>query len=208
MNIVPAERPRMIIVAGPNGSGKTTLTEAIRHHQWFNGCEYINPDDIAKELGDWNDPIKVEKAAIRATEKREACIKEGRSLAFETVFSAPDKVDFVRRGIEAGFFVRLFFIGTYNAHINAARVARRMLEGGHEVPIRKIIDRWSRSISNCAAVARGVDRLYLYDNSVDGREYQIILRAKNGVIERWYLDVNENEPQWASPIIDELEDPS
>lgn len=191
------DRPRLLIIAGPNGTGKTTLTEAGLQHQWFAGCEYINPDVIAKQLGDWNNPKLVLKAAQIATEKREACLSAKKSLAFETVFSSPDKIDFVRRAIEAGFFVRLFFIGTHGPEINAARVARRMLEGGHEVPIRKIIERWGRSISNCAAVAEIIDRLYLYDNSVDGREPQLILRAKDGRIEKQYADA----PEWASPII-------
>src|ERR1044071_2343705 len=66
---------------------------------------------------------------------------------------------------------------TDSPDINAARVARRMLQGGHEVPIRKIIDRWSRSIANCATVATRVDRLYLYDNSVDHREAELVLRT-------------------------------
>jgi predicted ABC-type ATPase len=107
-----AERPRLLIVAGPNGAGKTTVTEAGLAHQWFDGCEYVNPDLIAqRELGDWNDPKAVLEAAQLATERREACLRDGRSLAFETVFSSPDKIDFVRRGIAAGFFVRLFFVG-------------------------------------------------------------------------------------------------
>ncbi len=192
-----AERPRLLIVAGPNGTGKTTLTEAGLRHHWFSGCEYVNPDFIARELGDWNDPKKVLEAAQIATAKREACLMERRSLAFETVFSSSDKADFVRRAIASGFFVRIFFIGTHSPEINAARVAKRMLEGGHEVPIRKVIDRWGRSISSCAAVARSIDRLYLYDNSIDGRPPQIILRAKSGYIEKQYVA----PPEWASPIL-------
>jgi predicted ABC-type ATPase len=75
-------------VAGPNGAGKTTVTERGLLHQWFGGCEYVNPDLIAQqELGDWNDPAAVLQAARIATERREACLREGRSLAFETVFS-------------------------------------------------------------------------------------------------------------------------
>ncbi|MDZ4251477.1 MAG: hypothetical protein U1A72_02770 [Sulfuritalea sp.] len=34
--------------------------------------------------------------------------------------------------------------------------------------IPMIIGRYFKSIANCAAVAREVDRLYRYDNSVDG----------------------------------------
>lgn len=194
-------RPRLLIVAGPNGAGKTTVTDAGLAHQWFAGCEYINPDLIAqRELGDWNDPKAVLEAAQLATERREACLREGRSLAFETVFSAPDKVEFVRRGIAAGFFVRLFFVGTDGPEINAARVARRMLQGGHEVPIRKILDRWARSITNGAKVAPLVDRLYLYDNSVDDRPAQLLLRANEGTVAREYGPARA----WMAPILAEL----
>lgn len=102
-----ATRPRLLIVAGPNGAGKTTVTDAGLAHQWFAGCEYINPDLIAqRELGDWNDPKAVLEAAQLATARREACLREGRSLAFETVFSAPDKVNFVRRGIASSRYGR------------------------------------------------------------------------------------------------------
>ncbi len=205
MSAEDATRPRLLVVAGPNGAGKTTVTEAGLAHQWFTGCEYVNPDLIAqRELGDWNDPKAVLEAARIAAERREACLREGRSLAFETVFSAPDKVDFVHRGIAAGFFVRLFFVGTDGPEINAARVARRMLQGGHEVPIRKILDRWARSISNCARVATRVDRLYLYDNSLEDRPALLLLRASEGSVVRRYGCARP----WMSPILAKLSTPA
>lgn len=98
MNAAADSRARLLVVAGPNGAGKTTITERGLAHEWFQGCEYVNPDAIAQEeLGDWNDPKIVLRAAQLATERREACLREGRSLAFETVFSAVDKPAFVRR---------------------------------------------------------------------------------------------------------------
>lgn len=49
-----AMRPRLLIVAGPNGAGKTTVTDAGLAHQWFAGCEYVNPDLSAqRELMSW-----------------------------------------------------------------------------------------------------------------------------------------------------------
>ena len=42
----------------------------------------------------------------------------------------PDKIDFIQRAKQAGFFVRLFFVGTDNPSINAKRVALRVMEGG------------------------------------------------------------------------------
>jgi predicted ABC-type ATPase len=193
-----SSRPRLLVVAGPNGAGKTTITERGLAHEWFEGCEYINPDLIAQqELGDWNDPNIVLQAARIATDRREACLRDLRSLAFETVFSVPDKPEFVRRALAAGYFVRVFFVGTATPEINAARVARRVLEGGHEVPIRKIVDRWARSIANVASVASEVDRLYLYDNSVDDRDAQLVVRVAQGRIVRTYAD----SPPWSAPIL-------
>ncbi|MEO6602005.1 MAG: zeta toxin family protein [Polyangiaceae bacterium] len=191
-------RPRLLIVAGPNGAGKTTITEQGLAHEWFGGCEYVNPDLIAeREFGNWNDPAIVLQAARVATERREVCLRDGRSLAFETVFSAPDKLDFVRRAKAAGYFIRIFFVGTEGPEINAARVTRRMLEGGHEVPLRKIVDRWARSITNAAIIAPEVDRFYLYDNSIDNREAQLVIRAADGRVQRLYVE----PPAWSAPIV-------
>ena len=95
MRVLP--RSRLIIVAGPNGSGKTTITEKLLRHEWMAGCVYINPDFIAQqEFGDWNLPEAVIKAANRAKEMREDCLSSMTSMAIETVFSTPEKVEFVQ----------------------------------------------------------------------------------------------------------------
>jgi predicted ABC-type ATPase len=72
-------------------------------------------------------------------EIREDCLCHGKSMLLETVFSVPEKLEFIQRAKSAGFFIRFFFIGTDAPHINAARVARRVLSGGHDVPITKIV---------------------------------------------------------------------
>ena len=46
------------------------------------------------------------KAVVRAQDLREECLRERRSMLIETVFSAPDKLDFIRRVKEADFFIR------------------------------------------------------------------------------------------------------
>ena len=194
--------PKLLIIAGPNGSGKTSVTGKILKHEWVEDCEYINPDLIARDLfGDWNSNKSVMQAAQYATQWRERCINERQSLIFETVLSAPDKVAFVQRAKESGFFIRLFFIGTDSPEINASRVARRVLEGGHDVPISKIISRYDKSIANCAFLAPLVDRLYVYDNSVDDIFPPLLFRAGKGRIVRQYAPLHE----WAGAIFNNLE---
>ncbi|MDR3087345.1 MAG: zeta toxin family protein [Azoarcus sp.] len=190
-------RPSLIVVAGPNGSGKTSLTNKVLQHQWLEGCVYINPDNVARDVfGDWNSPDAVIKAARFAEAKRQECLVNRESLAFESVFSAPDKVAFVQKAKAAGYFVRLFFVGTDSPAINAARVAKRVMEGGHDVPISKIIDRYSKSIANCAAAATFADRSYVYDNSVDDEDPGLLFRASDGKIVKSYRAMRD----WARVI--------
>jgi predicted ABC-type ATPase len=201
MNVAPL-KPRLIVVAGPNGAGKTSITEQLLRHEWMGGCEYVNPDYIARdEFGDWNAPDAVSKAAVRAEEVRERCVREGRSLAFETVLSMSDKIDFIQRAKLAGFFVRLFFVGTDNPAINAKRVALRVMEGGHDVPISKIISRYTRSLANCSVAASIADRAYVYDNSVDNVSPQLVFRTSEGKLIRHYGDINP----WALEILREID---
>jgi len=56
------QKPRLIVVGGHNGAGKTSITEQLLRHEWMGGCEYVNPDYIARdEFGDWNAPDAVKK---------------------------------------------------------------------------------------------------------------------------------------------------
>src|ERR1700692_325435 len=97
------------MVAGPNASGKTTLTRWLRERRVEFG-EYINPDDIAREL-DGSEIARAAEAQAIADRRREACIAAKRSFSFETVMSHPSKVDVLVRAREAGFLVQLFFVG-------------------------------------------------------------------------------------------------
>lgn len=114
-------KPALLVIAGPNGAGKTTVTARLRTDHWSAGLEYLNPDEIARDrFGDWNSPEAVVSAARWAEVRREGLLGERAGIAFETVFSAPDKVSFIARARDAGYFVRLFFIGTSDPRINAA----------------------------------------------------------------------------------------
>ena len=192
-------RPVLIIIAGPNGSGKTTITSQILHHEWLENSVYINPDQVAQErFGDWNSAEAVRQAAEYCADWRERCLADKQSMIFETVFSADDKLDFIRRAKQAGFFIRLFFVCTESPIINAARIAGRVMKGGHDVPIAKIISRYQKSIINCKIATTIADRVYLYDNSVDGHEARILFRFADGAIIKRYTD---DIPLWAQGLM-------
>ncbi len=194
-------KPALLVVAGPNGSGKTTVTERLRRDHWSEGVEYLNPDDVARDrFGDWNDPEAVLAAARWVAERREALLSARSGIAFETVFSAPDKLDFVQRARAAGYCVRVFFVGTSSPTINAARVAQRVMLGGHTVPIEKIVARYARSMANLSAVLSHADRVYLFDNSIDDVDARLCARVSDAQLRKVYGAL----PAWVTEAVGEL----
>lgn len=192
-------RPTLCVIAGPNGSGKTTTTEQLLANEWGADSLYINPDNIAQnEFGGWNNSDAVLKAAQRATELRYKCIEERSNFVFETVFSSQEKLDFLKKAHDEGFFIRFFFVCTETPEINVARIAKRYLNGGHEVPISKVISRYFKSLEKAREALRFVDRAYIYDNSIDNQLPQLLYRTSDGLITKQYVP---NIPQWAQVLI-------
>lgn len=193
----PHEKPILIVIAGPNGSGKTSFSLQIRSHRWYQDCIFINPDEIAlKKYGDWNSHDAVLKAAQYAERVREKYLQRQQSLAFETVFSSPPKVDYVKRAIKADFFVRFFFIGTDSPTINVNRIGQRVAEGGHSVPLQKIFSRYTKSLTNLAQILQVVHRGYIFDNSIDDEIPKLQFRTEFGTLKKTY----QTNHDWAEQI--------
>ena len=194
--------PVLLVIAGPNGSGKTTITEQLRIERWSEGVEYLNPDEVARDrFGDWNSQTAVRSAADWVTERREELMRDGKGIAIETVFSTDEKVNFIKRAKERGYFVRVFYSSTTSPTINAARVAARVLLGGHTVPIEKIISRYPRSMANLPPAINLADRVYVYDNSVDANAAQLVARTHDGMLRKIYGSL----PSWVDDVVAGLE---
>jgi predicted ABC-type ATPase len=195
-------KPVLLTIAGPNGAGKTTITSRLRVEKWSENVEYLNPDDIARDrFGDWNSPEAVLSAARWTEARREELLAARQGIAFETVFSTESKIDFLLRARAAGYFIRVFFIGTSDPGINAARVVNRVLAGGHSVPIDKLVSRYVKSLANLGPAIQVADRVYVYDNSVDNTEARLCARTHGGTLRKVYGEL----PQWVADAVDGLD---
>ena len=89
-------------------------------------------------------------------------------------------------------------LARHNPSITASRIAKRVMDGGHDVPIHKIVSRYYKSIANCRAISHVVDRLYVYDNSIDDTNARPLFRLSNGTLAKQYtLKI----PDWAQNLL-------
>jgi predicted ABC-type ATPase len=154
-----------VIVAGPNGAGKTTFARAFLPEE-AQLPRFINADLIAVGLS----PFQPEAAAIKAgrlmLEELAACAARGDSFSFETTLSGLGYLRQIRTWRAAGYHVSLFFLSLPTAEMAIARVAERVKQGGHSIPVDVIRRRFEAGRRNFEQHYRtAVDAWALYDNA-------------------------------------------
>ncbi len=172
---------RMIVFAGPNGSGKSSVNKIILANpaSAFTG-EYVNADDIAKSL-ETSIPDyytrNVEAAQI-AEQRRQNALAEGRSFAFETVLSTPEKVALLTQAKAKGYDVTLIFVTLNDPQLNVKRVATRVQKGGHSVEPDAIVARYAKTMGLLASAIEHSDKAVIFDNS--GATPVVVATKENG----------------------------
>ncbi len=105
------------------------------------------------------------EAAILADFLRHQVLKTGNTFSFESVFSHPSKLDFMRKAIKEGYKCYLYFAAVSSPEISVDRVRQRKQQGGHGVPEKKIRERYARTLDSLLDAIRLSYRAYLFDNS-------------------------------------------
>ena len=121
----------------------------------------------------------------------------GISFCFETVFSHPSKIDFLAEAKALGYEIVLVFIHLQMDELNLARVAQRVNEGGHKVPVKKIISRIPRTLKHIQSSLPLADKVQLYDNSSSELPFQLVARLGNGTL----IQAADPLPDWAREML-------
>lgn len=173
---------KAFIFAGANASGKSTFITHLLKNEIIYG-EYINPDLILK-----ND-LKLEETKenyLRAFEvgekRRKKALLERRDIIVETVFSTEEKIEYLKQLKAAGYHTTLFFTGTEDSIINAIYLLKRVQSGGHDVPLRKLLERREKGFANIKKVSSIADCLIFIDNSVVSEAPIVLQSLYNGKV--------------------------
>jgi len=95
----------------------------------------------------------------------EASVDVHQTIGVETVLSSPKYRPLVIQARNRGFQVKLIYVVLRSAELQLERIRIRVSEGGHDVPMDKVVERRRRSFEQLAWFIRNVDECFLYDNS-------------------------------------------
>ena len=194
-----AEGPALAVVAGPNGAGKSTF---IRRYLHDLGLPYINADHIARILKASEPNLSqrdLDRRAFDEAERLRDDLLEARvGFCTETVFSDPvgSKLDFLERARAAGFFVTLVFICVDHAAISIGRVEQRVAQGGHDVPVDRLLTRFPRTLKNLRGAVPIVNEAFLFDNSDPDAPYRPVAVYTDGRLAEQFPPL----PRWTQGL--------
>ena len=156
--------PRAVLIAGPNGAGKTTFAREYLPRE-PDTPRFLNADLIAAGLS----PFDPDRAALRAGRLLLTLIEETvarrESFAVETTLSGTGYARSIPAWQAAGYHVSLIFLRLPDVDTAVARVAERVRQGGHNIPVPVVHRRFHAGWRHFETVYAGlVDDWLLFDN--------------------------------------------
>lgn len=160
-----ARAMHLYIIAGCNGAGKTTASFTVLP-EMLDCREFVNADEIARGLS----PFHPEGVAIQAgrlmIERVIHLLKEGETFAFETTLSTRSYVKLIKQAQKRGYFVTLLFFSLATPEQAVQRVAKRVSQGGHNIPTDVVYRRFEAGLANLFNLYMPIVNYWaLYDNS-------------------------------------------
>lgn len=188
--------PFLYILGGANGSGKTT---------WYNSqvsigdidlsIPFINIDNIVlNELGSYSAENLVLGESI-AKERISAYIENKNSFMIESNLSKSSDYEWIERMNHHGYHTILYFLGTENVEINKDRVLNRVAQGGHDVAVPIIEQRYRMGFSYLKSKILNFTEAYIYDSSEQLPKQMAAL--KRGII----IEQADDAPMWVKEIL-------
>jgi predicted ABC-type ATPase len=158
------DKPHAIVLAGPNGAGKTTVSPRFLGPE----VEFVNADLIGAELRSNNPNIAgADFTAGRIVSARlTALAVERKSFCFETNLASKGLVGRIDRLSQNGYHTKMIFVALPDVEVALARVAARVLAGGHNVQEETIRRRFRAGLHYFFNTYRSrVDSWSLWENA-------------------------------------------
>jgi predicted ABC-type ATPase len=160
------DKPEAVVLAGPNGAGKTTVSPKFLGPD----IEFVNADIIGAALRSANPNVKgADFTAGRIVSARlTALASQRQSFCFETNLASSGLLGRIQRLETAGYHTNLIFVALPDVETALARVAARVIAGGHHIPDETVRRRFKSGLHYFFTTYRfRVVEWSLWDNAND-----------------------------------------
>jgi predicted ABC-type ATPase len=171
------------LLAGAEGVGKTSF--AFKHISAITGSKsFVNLDEIARGLSPFDPELKRVRAARFALQILRETLRSGEaganSLTVETTLSGRTHLKTIEMAHAAGWPVHILYFAVKTPELALARIARRVSEGGHNVPEADARRRFARSLANLPEYLAACDSWRVHDNN--GQDPATIAEGRQGCL--------------------------
>ncbi len=176
------------IIAGVNGAGKSSLTGVLRT-EITNLGKIVDVDKmIAKCGGD------IMEGGKKSIELLDECLENEICFTQETTLSGHRILKTVKKAIEKGYYIRLYYVGLNTVEESLIRIENRVRKGGHNIPDIDVKRRFQKRFEDLITVLQYCNEATFYDNE---NGFVAVAEYKNGEI----LQIGSLKPQWLEELL-------
>jgi len=177
------------IIAGVNGAGKSSLTGVLRT-EITNLGKIIDVDKIIAQCnGNMVEGGKKSVALIDDCLDKEICFTQ------ETTLSGHRVLNTVKKAIDKGYYIRLYYVGLNTVEESLLRIENRVKKGGHNIPDEDVIRRFGKRFEDLAMILPYCDEATFYDNE---NGFVAVAEYKNGQI----MQIGSVQPSWLKELME------
>lgn len=177
------------IVAGVNGAGKSSLTGVLRT-EISNLGKIIDVDKITAGCG--GNAIEGGKKAIELINE---CLNKGICFTQETTLSGHKTLSTIKKAIEKGYYIRLYYVGLNTVDESILRIENRVKKGGHNISSGDVKRRFSKRFNDLKNIIEYCDEVTFYDNE---NGFVAVAEYKNGEL----FPVGHYKPAWIKELLE------
>lgn len=179
------------IIAGVNGAGKSSLTGVLRT-EITNLGKIIDVDKIIAKCN--GNMIEGDKKSIELIDdclNKEICFTQETTLSGHRIFNT------VKRAIEKGYYIRLYYVGLNTVEESILRIENRVKKGGHNIPDADVKRRFEKRFEDLTMILPYCDEATFYDNE---NGFVAVAEYKNGEI----MQIGSSRPQWLRELMESV----
>lgn len=179
------------IIAGVNGCGKSSLTGVLRT-EIHNLGRIIDVDNITASCG--GNAVEGGRQAIAIIDD---CLEKDICFTQETTLSGRKTLHTIKRAIEKGYYIRLYYVGLDTMEESLLRIENRVKKGGHNIDTEAVTRRFGKRFEDLLAVLPYCNEATFYDND---NGFVTVAKYTNGELQ----PVGHRQPQWLTELIEKI----